>query len=105
MSVRACASRLARVEKVVDARRPSGPDLPSTVLLSADAAGVWHLESVVGPWQGCASRGWPKEAYEPFAGDEAGLHAYCARHGWQPQRTIVLQPHLGSGLRRAGHET
>ena len=105
MSVRTYATRLARAERVVDARRPSGPDLPAVVLLSVDAAGVGHLESVVGPYRGCASCGWPPQAYEPFAGDEVALEAYYERHGWQPQRTILLQPHRGGGLRRADHET
>ena len=48
---------------------------------------------------------WPPEAYEPFAGDEVELDAYYARHGWQPQRTILLKPHLGSGRRRRAHAT
>lgn len=102
MSVRTCATRLARAEKVAAALRPGGPDLPASVVVCFDECGVGRLESVVGPWQGCVSRGWPEDAYEPFVGDEAELHAYYARHGWQPDRTILLWPHLGSGLRRGG---
>ena len=56
---------------------------------------AWAPGSVVGPYQGCASCGWPQEAYEPFVGDEVDLDAYYERHGWQPQRTILLWPHTG----------
>ena len=54
-----------------------------------------RLHWVAGPYQGCVSCGWPPEAYEAFVGDEVGLDAYYARHGWQPQRTILLRPHTG----------
>ena len=105
MSLRGCTTRLARAEKLAAARRPGGPDGPDLVVVRFDEHGVGHLRWVVGPYQGCASCGWPPHAYEPFAGDEAALDAYYERHGWQPQRTILLHPHTGSGLRGgADHE-
>jgi hypothetical protein len=105
VSVRACTTRLVRAEKLAAAQRPSGRDRPELVVVSFDEQGVARFVSVCGPWQGCVSCGWPKDAYEPFAGDEADLEAYYVRHGWQPDRTIVLQPHLGSGRGKADHET
>ena len=104
MSVRTCATRLARAEKLA-AQRPSGPDMPDLVVVRFDEHGVGRLDSVAGPYQGCVSRRWPEQAYEPFEGDEVALEVYYERHGWQPQRTVLLWPHLGSDLRRADHAT
>ena len=87
MSVRTCASRLARIEKTVAARCPAGPDRPILVEVAVDEAGVGRLRSVAGPYRGCVCCGWPEDAYEPFAGNRAELHDYYARHGWQPDRT------------------
>lgn len=98
MSVRTCASRLARIEKTVAARCPAGPDRPILVEVAVDEAGVGRLRSVAGPYRGCVCCGWPEDAYEPFAGNRAELHDYYARHGWQPDRTLLLFPHGGETL-------
>jgi hypothetical protein len=98
---------LARIEKTAAARRPAGPDRPDLVVVAVDGGGVARFYSVVGPYQGCAGRGWPQNAYEPFAGDEADLEACYARHDWQPARTIVLCADGGEALFRieADHAT
>ena len=107
MSVRTCSSRLARIEKTAAARRPADPDRPDLVVVAVDEGGVARFYSVVGPYQGCAGRGWPEDACEPFAGGEAELNDYYARHGWQPARTIVLCADGGEALFRieADHAT
>ena len=105
MSVRTYATRLARAEKLAAAQLPAVPTCRDLVVVSFDEHGVGRLNSVTGPYQGCVCRRWPEVAYEPFEGDQAALEAYYARHGWQPQRTILLKPHLESGRRRRAHAT
>ena len=105
MSVRTYTTRLARAEKLAAAQCPSGPDRPELVVVSFDEHDVGHLNSVAGPYQGCVRRRWPEDAYEPFSGDKAALEAYYVRHDWQPERTILLWPHLGGGRREVGHAT
>ncbi len=92
VSMRSCASRLARAEKVAAVRYSLESDAPTIVIVEVDGAGTCRIGSVCGPSQGCPSQGWPTEAFEPFCGEKADLDAYYARHGWQPQRTIFLCP-------------
>jgi hypothetical protein len=105
VSLRSYTTRLARAEKQAAVQLPGGPDLPELVVVSFDECGVGRLDSVAGPYRGCVCCGWREDAYEPFEGDEAALDAYYVRHGWQPDRTIFLQPHVGSGRSEADHET
>lgn len=96
MSVRACAARLARVESKAAARFGQDPQTPDLVVVAVDASGVGRLSWVCGPFGRSPSGAWPPEAYGSFRGDEVDLHAYYARHGWQPARTVVLCPEPGS---------
>ena len=93
MRARALEGRLRRCERASSLLMPSDNG-PSLVFVRIDAAGQGRISSVMGPWRGCPSCGWPDDAYEPFCGDVFDLEAYYARCGWAPQRTVFGGPEV-----------